>query len=135
MRIFALQHMRNAAAEFDDLQPALDIALTVGNYLAMFGAEQMRQLVHIGFDQPLEFEHHPRPPLRIGRRPARLRGKRGLHRQLQRRRIAQRHTRLNAAIIGVEHIAEPCCGASAPADEMVDLPHNLSPASACCRQG
>src|SRR3546814_3553659 len=31
LRIFALQHMRDAAAEFDDVEPALDVAARVGD--------------------------------------------------------------------------------------------------------
>jgi hypothetical protein len=38
LRIFALQHMRDAAAEFDHFKPALDVALAVGDHLAVLGA-------------------------------------------------------------------------------------------------
>jgi len=45
LRVFALQHVRDAAAELDHFQPALDIALGIGNDLAVFGREQPRELV------------------------------------------------------------------------------------------
>src|SRR3546814_19189679 len=42
--IFALQQMGDAAGEFDDFQAALDVALRVGQHLAMFGGEQQGPL-------------------------------------------------------------------------------------------
>ena len=45
-------------------------------------ARQMRQRIHILLDQFLEPEHHPRPALRIGCGPARLRGLRGGQRHI-----------------------------------------------------
>src|SRR3546814_3194794 len=63
--VFAFQRMRDAAGEFDDFEPALDVAPGVGDDLAVFGRQQVRQLVHVLFDQHLEVEHHPRTPLRI----------------------------------------------------------------------
>ena len=93
----------------------------------MFGREHMGQIVHILFNQPLEIEHHPRPTLRVGRRPSRLRGKRCLHRTLQHRRIAQGNTRLNAAIIGIKHIPKPNrCSTRSTRNDMIYLAHACS---------
>ena len=69
----ALQHVRDAAAEFDHLQPALNVATAVGQHLAMFGTEHAGQFIHAGFDQFLEPEHHPGAALRVGGGPGRLR--------------------------------------------------------------
>ena len=106
MRIFALQDVRDAAAEFDDLKPALDIALRIGDHLAVFGREQVRQRIHVRFNERLEIEHDARTPLRVGRSPARLSHERRLNRALEHSRIAQHNPRLHAAIIGIENIAE-----------------------------
>ena len=49
--IFALQRMRDAAGEFDHLEAALNVAAGVGDHLAVLGREQVRELVHVLFDQ------------------------------------------------------------------------------------
>ena len=122
--IFALQHMRDAATEFDDLQPALDVALGIGDYLAMFGREHLGKLVHIGLYQPLIFEHHPRAPLGIHCGPGRLRRLGRRDRAIEERLVAKRHLRLNAAIVRIEHVAEPSRIAAGTADDvMIDLSH------------
>ena len=106
LAIFTLQHMRNTTAKLDNFQPALNIALAVGNDLAMFGRQHMRKLIHIGFNQTFEFEHNPRAALRVGHRPCWLRRQCRLHGTLKHCRIAQPHTRLNAAIVRVHDIAK-----------------------------
>ena len=126
LRIFALQHMRQAAAEFDNLQPALDIALAVGNHLAMLGREQVRQLVHMLFDQRLEIKHHPRPALRVHRGPCRLCRLRSRNRLVQHCLVAQSHSPLHAAIIRVHDIAEPRCRRRTAHQEMIYLTHVVS---------
>src|SRR3546814_14988866 len=45
--IFALQHMRDAAAEFDDVEPALHVAARVGDDLAMLACQQFGEFVQI----------------------------------------------------------------------------------------
>ena len=128
LSIFALQHMWNAAAKFDDFKPALDIALTVGDNLAVFGRQHMRQIVHIGLDQPFEFKHHPRTPLRVGHRPSRLRRQCRLHRTVKHYGIAQCDLRLHCTIIWIEHITKTCCRRTRAARyEMVNLAHNHTP--------
>ena len=113
--VFALQHVRDAAAEFDDLQPALDVALAVGDHLAVLArAEQVRQLVHIRLDQRLEVEHDARPALRVGRRPAGLRRLRRGHRAVEVGLRAQRHRRLHLAGIRIVHVAAATAASAAP---------------------
>jgi hypothetical protein len=97
LRIFALQDVRDAAAEFDDLEPALDVALGVGDHLAMLGRQQVRELVHVRFDQRLEVEHHARAALRVG------------------------HARLHGAGIGIVDIAEADRRRSRAVSEVIDL--------------
>ena len=68
--VFALEQVRNAAGEFDDFEAALDVALGVGKRLAVLGGQEPRQRVEFLLGQFEEFHHHPRAPLRVGRRPA-----------------------------------------------------------------
>ena len=127
MRIFALQHVRDAAAEFDYFEPALDVAFRIRDHFAMFGRERVCQFVHVLFDERLEVEHDARATLRIGRGPAGLRLKRGGDGAVEIGLRAERHRRLDLARIGVEHIprttAAPALMAS---DVMVDNTHNFS---------
>ena len=58
--------MRNAAGEFDDLKPALDIALGVGNGFAVFARQQFGELVVIALRQFEELHHDACAALRIG---------------------------------------------------------------------
>jgi 1-acyl-sn-glycerol-3-phosphate acyltransferase len=98
--------MRDAAGELDDLKAALDVALGVGDDLAVLGREQLGQLVHIGLDQALELEHHPRAALGIGRGPAVEGGLGGLDRAIHLGDRGQLDPRLNLAGVGVEHVAK-----------------------------
>ena len=113
--------MRDAAAEFDNFEPALDVALAVRDHLAVLATQHMRQRVHIGLDQPFELEHHPRTPLRVGHCPCRLRGQRGIDCTLQNRSIAQANPRLHSAAVRVEHIAETNCRGYPRRRELNDL--------------
>ena len=73
------------------------------------------------FDQLLEFEHHARAALRVGRGPAGLRGEGGVDRLLQIGGGAEADMSLDLALIGVEHIALPLARSEGgSADEMVD---------------
>jgi len=121
--VFALQRMRDAAGELDEFQAALDVALGVGDDLAVLAGQQLGQLRHVGLDQPLELEHHPRAALGIGRGPAfegvlgRLDGPVHL---LDRRQL---HPGLNLAGVRVEHVGEAARGPGEgrAVDEMVDV--------------
>jgi hypothetical protein len=122
----SLQRVRNAAAELDHFEPALDIALGVGDHLAMFGGEQVRQLVHILLDERLEVEHDARAPLRIGGRPARLRRLGRRHGPVQLRLAAERDARLHLAAVGIEHVALARTARSRGAgDEILDDTHGI----------
>src|SRR3546814_1084283 len=43
--IFALQGVRDAAREFDHVEPALHVAARIGHHLAVFGRQQMREFL------------------------------------------------------------------------------------------
>ena len=130
LAIFAFHNMRDAAAKFDDFQPALNVALAVRNDLAMFGRQHVREIVHVGFNQAFKFKHHACTALRVGRRPRRLRSQCCLHRAFQHSGIAQCNAGLNAAIVWIHYVAKTrCAGARATANEMIDLTHSSSPNS------
>ena len=61
--------MRNAAGEFDHFEAALDIALGVGNGLAMLARQHICELVVVALRQFEEFHHDSGAALRVGVRP------------------------------------------------------------------
>ena len=120
--------MRDAAGEFDDFKPALDVALGVGDDLAVLCAEQLGQILHICLDQALVFKHHAGAALGVGGGPSGLCGEGGLHGALQRCGIAQTHFGLNGAGAGVEYGAFACgWGARATYNDMIDITHSPRP--------
>ena len=50
--------MRDAAGELDDLQAAADLALRVGEDLAVLGGDQFGEVIHVGGDEFAELEQH-----------------------------------------------------------------------------
>ena len=58
VRVVALEQLRDAAGELDDLQAAADLALGVGEDLAVLGGDQFGELVHVGRDEFAELEQH-----------------------------------------------------------------------------
>ena len=108
---FAFQHLRRADAVFDHFQTALDVALGIGNGLAMLAAQRLGQLVHVAVQQADEFHHHPRAALRVGGAPFDL-GLGGFgHGMVQLVLRSQRHAGLHLARGGVEHIGKAPRGA------------------------
>ena len=53
-----MSRLRDAAGELDDLESAADLALGVGEDLAVFGGDQFGELVHVGGDEFAELEQH-----------------------------------------------------------------------------
>ena len=117
--------MRNAAGEFHHFEPALDVAARVGQRLAVLGREQLGEAVVFLLHQFEELEHHAGAPLRIGRRPGRLRGLRVGDGMLDLGMLGQRHLGLHLAGVGIEDVAEASGGPfdGLAADEMADLTH------------
>jgi acyl-CoA reductase-like NAD-dependent aldehyde dehydrogenase len=125
LSVFALQGMRDAAGELDHLQAALDVALRVGDDLAVLAREHLGHLVHIGFDEPLEVEHDAGAALRIDQRPGLLGPERRGHGQVYLARAGERHTGLHLADVGVEDVAVATAGAGdrSAVDEVGDVTH------------
>src|SRR5215475_8641596 len=101
----ALQQMWNAAGELDHFQPALDVALGVGEGLAVFRGEQPGEAVELLLNQLQEFEQHARAPLRVRPGPRRLRRLGIGDGLLDLRLLGVGHLGLHLAGVGVEHVA------------------------------
>src|SRR3546814_1533197 len=56
----AFQHLRDTASELDDLEAADQLALGVGEHLAMLGGDHRRQPVEIALDEVAEAEERAR---------------------------------------------------------------------------
>ena len=127
--IFALLQMRDAAGEFDHLDAAQHIAARIRQHLAMFGGEHGRQLIHIGFDQRFEIEHHPRAALGIDRGPFRKCLQRMFDGLAHLGAGGERHLGLHLADGGVIDVAEAAGGALhlLAVEEMVVLFHGRPP--------
>ncbi len=134
---FALEEVRNAAGEFDHLEAALDVALGVGERLAVLGGEQPGEAVVLLLCQVEEFEQDAGAALRVGGRPADLRRLRDSDGVLGLGMLGQRHLGLHLAGIGIEHVAETtrCPFDLFPADEVTDLTHDVLPAISAPRCG
>src|SRR3546814_11550719 len=69
----AVQHRRDTASELDDLEAADQLALGVGEHLAMLGGDQRRQPVEIALDEVAEAEERAGADMQIGRASCRER--------------------------------------------------------------
>ena len=126
--------MRGAGDEFGDFEAALNVALGILDRLAMFGAEQLGQLVHVAIDQCHEIEEDAGATLRIGGRPFRLGSGGGGHCGLEIGGIGEGNAGLDIAGGGVEHVLElaALAGGLSAVDEMADGAHGAS-SLLCCR--
>nr|WP_300149727.1 hypothetical protein [Propionicimonas sp.] len=66
----ALQQVRDAAGELDDLEAAGDLAEGVRDGLAVLGGDDLRDPLPVGVEQLAEREQHPSAPGHRGGRPA-----------------------------------------------------------------
>jgi len=72
--VLALQHLRRADAELDHFEAALDVALGVGNGLAVLARQEVGERVVVARGEFEELHHHARAALRVGGGPGGLRG-------------------------------------------------------------
>ena len=123
--VFAFQSVGDAAGEFDHLQPPLDVALGVGDDLAVLARQHLGQLVHVRLDQALELKHDARAALGVRRGPAFKGVLRRLDRTIDLSGAGQLHTGLNLAAVRIEHVREPTAGAvkGRAVDEVADVSH------------
>ncbi len=123
--VFALHQVRNAAGELDDFEAALDVALGVGNGLAVLARQEVCELVVIALRQFEKLHHHARAALRIGVGPLDLRIPGVLDGGADLGLGGQRHLGLDVAGHRLEHVGRPSGRALDlfAADEMSDGTH------------
>ena len=122
--------MRRADADLDDFEAALDVALGVGDGLAVLARQEFGQRIILALHQFEKLHQHAHAPLRIGRGPGRLRGLGVLDRLAQFGLRGQRHRgRARVPSIGcmTSWRAPAGSGNALAADEMSDLDHGFSP--------
>ena len=59
--VLAFEQLRNAARELDDLEAARQLAVRVGEHLAVLARDERGELVEVRVEQLLEAEHHAGP--------------------------------------------------------------------------
>ena len=99
--VLALEQVRDADRELDDLDAALDVAARVGEGLAVLEGQQLGEFVDVLVDQLDELHHHAGAPLRVPRRPLLLRLDRDRDRGVDVGGRGHRHLRLHLAGVGV----------------------------------
>ena len=114
--------MRNAAGEFDHFEAALDVALGVGNGLAVLARQQVGELVVVALRQFEELHHDAGAALRVGGAPLDLGGLGVLDRGAQFGLGGQIDLGLDLAGHRLENVGRPSRSALdlAAADEMSD---------------
>ncbi len=124
------KQMRDAAGELDDFEPAHDLALRVGEDLAVLLGDNPRQRVVVPVQEFEELEHDARSRQRCGCRPGGKRRRRRLYRGVNLACAAHRDAAGALAGRRVEHIAPaPARPVSALAvDEMLNVAHVPLPA-------
>ena len=123
--IFALHQMRDAEREFDHFDAALDVALGVGDRLAVLAREDVGELIVVPGDEVEEFHQHAGAALRIDRAPSQLRLGRVLDRGADLGLGGERHMRAHRAVHRLEDFrrASRLAGDMLAADEMPILDH------------
>jgi hypothetical protein len=104
--VFALHQMGHAARKLDHFQAALNVALGVGDDLAVLRRQQDRELLHVLFKQLLELEHDARTALGVHRSPGRLRRLGDGDRLVHFLDAGERDLGLDLACIGIIDIAK-----------------------------
>ncbi len=101
----ALEEVRDSGREFDDLQAALDVAVCVGDGLAVLGRQKPGQGVPLLLHERQEPQQDPRPPLRVPVGPVAL-GTGGVRdRGLGLGSARQGDAGLDLSGVGVVHVA------------------------------
>src|SRR5215471_14170907 len=108
---------------------SLNVALGVGEGLAVLGGQELGEAVELFLHELEELEQHPRASLRVGRGPGRLRRLRIGDGLIHLRFLGEADLGLHLAGIGVEHVAAAAGRASdvLAADEMADFAHACLP--------
>ena len=121
--VLALQQVRDADGELDDLDAALDVTLGVGDGLAVLDRQQLGQLIGVGVDQLDELHHHAGAALRVPRGPFLLRLDGGGDCGVDVGGRRQEHLGLHLTGARIEHVggAGGLTGRAAAVDEVRNL--------------
>ena len=127
--IFALHQMRNAEREFDHLDAALNVALGVGDRLAVLARQRVGELVVVLGDEVDELHQDAGAALRIDRRPGRLRRLRVLDRGANLGLGGERDMGAHRAVHRLEDVggSPRLAGDLLAADEMPVFDHRSAP--------
>jgi hypothetical protein len=119
----ALEQLRDAARELDDVDAARHFALRIGEHLAVLGGDHVRQLILVQVQQFQELEHHAGAADRRRVGPLGERGLRGGHRGIDVGRGGKHHLARDLAGRGVGDVlrAGGTAGGVLAADEMGNL--------------
>lgn len=107
----ALEQVRDAGGELDHLEAALDVALGVGDGLAVLGGQQPGQVLHVVLHELQELHQHPGALLRVERRPFLLRLDGVRDDGLGLGDVGEGNAGLHLTGVGVEDVGEPVGGA------------------------
>ena len=131
--VFALHQMRHAERELQHLDAALDVALGVGDRLAVLAGQDVGEFVVVFGDQFVEFHQDAGAALRIGRAPGGLRGLGVLDRRADFRLGGERDMGAHRAVHRLKDFggAARFAGDMLAADEMPVLDHVSLP-DVCC---
>src|SRR5215208_4148305 len=123
--------MGNAAGEFHDFDPALDIAERIRDRFAVLHRQHMGERLALLADEVQELHHHARTDLRVLRCPSRLRRLGRSHRRAHLVPACERHFGLHLARIRIEHVTEPAARSGNPlaVDEMAYFFHGCTASS------
>src|SRR5262249_41039254 len=129
LAVFALHQVWDAAGELHHLEPALDVALGVGDGLAMFAREAIGELVVVAVGELQELHEHAGAALRIGGGPFGLRCLGIFYRGGHLCPRGECDAGAQLARHWLKHVACPSAGALdlLAADEVAVLDHGASP--------
>src|SRR5690606_2869167 len=104
---FALHQVRDAERELNHFDATLDIALGIGQCLAVLARKQFGQRIIVTRDQFQELHQHAYAPLRVCRGPGRLRRLGIGDRCIKLRLGAERHPGTHRAVQRLENVCLP----------------------------
>ena len=121
--------MRHAERELDHLDAALDIALGVGDRLAVLARQNVSELVVVLGDEIEKFHEYAGAALRVDRRPTNLRGLGVLHRGPHLGFGRERDMRAHRAVHRLEDVggSPRLAGDLLATDEMPIFDHRSAP--------
>src|SRR5262249_14692351 len=127
LRVLALQEVRDAAGELDDLEAAVHLAEGVARHLAVLAGDERGDVPLVFLDELAEGKEDPRALRQRRGSPGLRRLARGRHRGVHVGRRGERHARRALARGGIEHVARALARAlhRLATDPMTYLAHRM----------